>query len=119
MAGRDVWSRNALRPGVRAAVLHAHNIALHASQQFVDVLDTEKRWCLAEVLDANDTVSQLHFSVSVADVRVQHVTIHYHGWPEKFREVLQKKDPRIQEPLTKTGAQSFGVLCHVPPCCSM
>jgi hypothetical protein len=108
----STWNRWALKPGVSAeCIVHAlcprltFNTGL---QLFVDVLDTERRWCLAEVLAADETVARvLHRACPLQNLTalfsVQHVTIHYHGWPEKFRETLMKKDQRLQEPLTKTG----------------
>lgn len=53
----------------------------------VDVLDSERRWCLADVV-ASD---------------VNSVTVQFHGWPDAFRTTLQRSDLRIQQPLTKTG----------------
>jgi hypothetical protein len=67
---------------------------------FLDVLDTEHVWCLAEVL-----------STTRSEVEIQ-----YHGWPDKYRETISRKSPRLQQAFTKTGNALPEETVYSPDC---
>jgi hypothetical protein len=56
-------------------------------QDWVDMLDTDGRWCLAEV----------------TEVRGNTLAIHYLGWAPKWVESLPRDSARLALRLSKTG----------------